>query len=65
MALVNKGAGVLLEEKDLSAASLKEKIAELLNDDEKRSAIAAKAHALANVNVLEDIIKRIEELWKQ
>ena len=65
MALVNKDAAVLLEEKDLTAVSLNDKIEELINDDAHRENLAKNAKSLCNENVIEDMIDRIEKIWKQ
>lgn len=65
MALVNKHAALLLEEKDLNAESLKTSIENVIFDDEKLKDLAANAKALCNENVIEDMIDRIEKTWKQ
>ena len=64
-ALVDKDAAVMLEEKELNAYKLKEMIESLIEDDEARNIIGKNARALGNDNVVEDIIDRIEKLWKQ
>lgn len=64
-ALVDKDAALMLEEKELNAYKLKEMIESLINDDEARLLIGKNARLLGNDNVIEDIIDRIEKLWKQ
>ena len=61
-ALVDKDAAVMIEEKDLSGEVLKETVDSLINDDEKRAAMAENARRLGNPDVLDDIIKAIENI---
>ncbi|MCR4632879.1 MAG: undecaprenyldiphospho-muramoylpentapeptide beta-N-acetylglucosaminyltransferase [Erysipelotrichaceae bacterium] len=61
-ALVDAGAAVMIEEKDLSGGKLKETIDSLIDDEEKLKALSKNASALGNPNVLTDIVKAIEEL---
>lgn len=60
--LVDNGAALMIEEKDLTSEKLKEMINSIINDKEKLEALRKNARKLANDNVLEDIIKKIEEL---
>lgn len=60
--LVDKGAATLIEEKDLTSDVLKNKIDELIFDDEKLKSLKEHAIAIRNPNVLEDIIMEIEKL---
>ena len=61
-ALVDKDAAVMIEEKDLSGQVLKDTIDSLINDDEKRAVMAENARQLGNPDVLDDIIKAIENI---
>ena len=60
--LVDKDAALMIEEKDLSAESLKKMIDEVINDDKRLKTLADNARALGNPNVLEDIVEAIEKL---
>ena len=62
MALVEKDAAVLLEEKDLSASALREKIGSLIHDDQKRKSLAENAAKLGHKDVLEKIVEAVEQL---
>lgn len=62
LALVKKNAAIMLEEKDLSSASLKNSIDSIINDDEKLKQLHDNALALANSNVMEDIISKLESI---
>ncbi len=61
-ALVDKGAALMIEEKDLSAKVLLEKIDMCMKDDALRQELAFNALKEANTNVVEDIISRLENL---
>lgn len=65
MSLKNADAAVVIEEKDLNAALLQRTIDELMTDDRRRNRMAEDAKALGNERVIDDIIDRIDELWKQ
>ena len=65
MALYDKKAALLLEEKDLTAEYLKKMIEDTLKDDKLCKEIHDNARSMSNDHVLEDIVDRIEELWKQ
>ena len=62
MALVDKKAAIMLEEKDLSASSLKELIDSLINDDERLNELKKNALKMANASTINDIICEIEKL---
>ena len=62
MALVNKDAAIILEEKDLSATRLNELVNSIINDGAKLNAMANNAKQFSNPNVIDDIIKEIEKL---
>ncbi len=55
MALVNRNAGFVIEEKDLNASLLKDKIDELLSDDVKLKAVEKNARAMAITDARERI----------
>lgn len=61
-ALVDLDAAVMLEEKDLSAQSIRDLVEEYMHDDAKREEIAKNAKTQGNSHVIEDIITRIESL---
>jgi len=60
--LVDKQAALMLQEKDLNVDTLKLMIEGLLRDDDERMKIRINALGLANANVIEDIIERVEKL---
>lgn len=62
LALANKNASILLEEKDLSVASLIDKMDLLMNNDELRNEMSKNAMLLGTPNASEDILKEIEGL---
>lgn len=64
MALVNRNAGFIIEEKDLTSASLAEKIDELLTDKEKLKEVEANAKAMAITDARERIAEIILSLVK-
>lgn len=61
-ALVDNGAALMIEEKDLNSQILKETINSIINDEEKLEGLKVNARKLANDRVLEDIIEKIEAL---
>lgn len=63
MALVNKKAACLIEEKDLSPKLLKDTIDSLINDDKKLEELSKNALSLKSDSVIEDIVREIEKLW--
>lgn len=65
MSLKDADAAVVIEEKDLDAGLLKQTIEGLMTDDQKRNDLARHAKILGNDRVIDDIIDRIDELWKQ
>lgn len=62
LSLVNNKAALLLEEKDLNAYSLKEKIDSIINDEDILQSLANNAKKMANSSVIDDIIEKIENL---
>ena len=62
MALIDKNAALLLEEKDLSPASLKAIIEKSINDEELLKSLHENAIQLSNPKVLDEIVKEIEKL---
>lgn len=62
LALKQKDAAELVEEKQLDADSLKKLIDELMDDDERRMRMADNAKKLANPSVMDDIIEAVEKL---
>lgn len=62
MALVNRNAGFIIEEKDLSSNSLGRKIDELLSDPKKLKQVEANAKAMAVINARERIAQIILSL---
>lgn len=62
MALIDKNAALLLEEKDLSPASLKAIIEKSINDEELLNSLHENAIKLSNPKVLDEIVKEIEKL---
>lgn len=64
MALVNRNAGFVIEEKDLTSEVLSNKIDELLSDNEKLKAVEKNAKAMAITDSRERIASIILELAK-
>lgn len=62
LALIDKNAALLLEEKDLSPASLKAIIEKSINDEELLKSLHKNAIKLSNPKVLDEIVKEIEKL---
>ena len=62
MALIDKNAALLLEEKNLSPASLKAIIEKSINDEELLKSLHENAIKLSNPKVLDEIVKEIEKL---
>lgn len=60
--LVDKGAALMIEEKDLTADNLNITINDIINDEAKLKSLANHALSLGNPKVMEDIIMAIEEL---
>ena len=65
MALVKNDAAILLEEKNLNPQELKNMVDDLIHDDERLKVLSENARKMANDHVIENIIYRIDELWKQ
>lgn len=63
-ALVDEGAAMMIEEKNLSAELLKTTIEELLNDNQRLKSLKENARKLNNDYVLEDIISVVESYDK-
>lgn len=61
-ALVDCGAAIMIEEKDLTADLLRNKVSDIINDDKLLKSLSCNALKLGNPNVLEDIVKEIESL---
>lgn len=61
-ALTDKNAAVMIEEKNLSGELLYNTINELINDDERLKQMSENASRLGNPEVLNDIIKEIENI---
>lgn len=64
MALVNRNAGFVIEEKDLTAESLREKMNALLQDDERLHTVEKNAKAMAITDARERIADIIISLVK-
>ena len=62
LTLVNNGAALMIEEKDLSAERLFSEVAMLINDDNKLKEMSANAKKLCNSHVIEDIVEEVEKL---
>ncbi|MBR0461204.1 MAG: undecaprenyldiphospho-muramoylpentapeptide beta-N-acetylglucosaminyltransferase [Erysipelotrichaceae bacterium] len=60
--LVDEGAALMIEEKDLTASSLNEAVNSIINDEEKLTELSKNARKLANDSVIEDIVREIENL---
>lgn len=65
MALVNKGAALIIEEKDLTKEKMEELFKSLVFDDEKRLVVEANAKAMAVVDAKEKIADIIVSLIKK
>ena len=65
MALVNKGAALIIEEKDLTKEKMAELFKELVFDDEKRITVEANAKAMAVTDAKEKIADIIISLIKK
>ena len=65
MALADHDAAIVIKEKDLDARRLKDMIEKTLVDKNKLDSLHDNARALSNDHCLEDIVERIEELWKR
>ena len=59
--MLDNGAAMLLEEKDLTPDNLISMIDEVINDDEKLREMGEKARAMSHPNAAEDIVKLIYE----
>lgn len=62
MALVNKGAAIMIEEKDLSGEMLKEYVDSLINDELRLNDLRTNALKLGNPSVMNDIINEVESI---
>lgn len=62
MALVNKDAATILEEKDLTEQSMLELFDSLINDEAKLASLGENARKLANLQAKEDIAKILIDL---
>ena len=60
--LVNAGAAVMLEEKDLNPGTLADLVAELLNDGDRRARMSAAMRTLARPDAAARIVDRLLEL---
>lgn len=61
-ALVDNGAAIMIEEKDLTADLLSKRVSDIINDGKLLNSLSQNALKLGNPNVLEDMIKEIESL---
>ncbi len=61
MALVNKGAAAIIEEKDLTGEALTNKLVEILSDENKLSSMRKNAKEMAILDSTDRIIKIIED----
>lgn len=61
-ALVDCGAAIMIEEKDLNADLLSKTVSDIINDDKLLKDLSSNALKLGNPNVLEDMIREIEGL---
>ena len=59
---VEKGASLMILEKDLSGLLLKEEIMSIINDKEKMKKMGDEAHKLADTKALEKVYEQIKEL---
>ena len=62
IALVNKNAAIMIEEKDLSGERLKECVDSLINNDSMLNNLRTNALKLGNPSVMNDIINEVESL---
>lgn len=62
MALVNKDAAIMLEEKDLSGESLNKLVDSIIYDDDRLKEFGQNAKKLGNPNVLNDMIEAVENI---
>lgn len=62
LALVEQNAAIMLEEKDLTSTTLKNSIDSIIDDDVKLKQLHDNAIGLANKNVMEDIISKLESI---
>lgn len=61
-ALVDKNAAIMIEEKDLTGNLLYEKVSDIINDDKKLKDLSDNVSKLSNPNVLNDIVKAVENV---
>ena len=62
LALSSKDAAIMIEEKELTADLLNTQINKLINDDNRLKTLSLNARKLANDNVIEDIINKLESI---
>ena len=62
LALVKNDAAIMIEEKDLSAEKLAKSIDSIINDENKLHSLSENARKMANDNVMNDIIEKLESL---
>ena len=62
LALVDKNAALMIEEKDLTGQILYETINDIINDDEKLKELSKNALQLGNPSVMQDIIEAVESI---
>ena len=62
--LEDVGAGIIIEENSLTSETLKSKIEELINDDQRLIKMQEAAKKIEKKNVLEEIMKEINKLLK-
>ena len=60
MALVNKDAAIMIEEKNLTGAMLKETVSNLINNESELNILRTNALKLGNPSVMNDIINEVE-----
>ena len=60
--LTDKGAAIMIEEKDFTPEVLKQNIDSIINDEFKLSSLHENALKLGNKNVMEDIMDKLESL---
>ena len=61
-ALVDKGAALMIEEKDLDPVLLNDTVNRVINDEEKLKTLSENARKMGNPDVLKDITNAIEQL---
>lgn len=61
-ALVDNGAAMMIEEKDLTSDLLSKTVSDIINDDELLKELSSNALKLGNPNVMQDIVREIEGL---